>query len=219
MQYSVERLVPSSILLKQGIYLQTCAHIELIAWRLVQMVDGIDPTSPDEVQKYVKLKLRTRDIVKRLRAAATNCHAPLGLRMILLANRIESGLVNRNMAAHGAWRLHVSGQLEVEHYLISKDGELRYISERFGTRAVDAAVEDADLILREAIDLHERFRAERRPFVSYTAPRGTEPQAVPPAPAQILNPLATPRPQRSAKAKIILAKSTIISRGLAIASY
>lgn len=176
MRYFVEQLVPSEFLLKQGVYLQTCAHIELIAWRLVQMVDGIDPSSRLQIESYVRLKLRTRDIVKRLRTAGTKCYAPLGLRILLLASRIETGLMNRNMAAHGAWRFHNSGQLEVEHYFTNKDKELRYVSERFNSRDVEGALEDADVILREAVELHEALRRRKRPYVSFTAqsPTGIE---------------------------------------------
>lgn len=170
MRYFVEQLVPSEFLLKQGLYLQTCVHIELLVWRMVQMVDGIDPSSRAEIEKYVRLKLRTRDILGRLRKASMKCYAPLGLRMMLLATRIEVGLLNRNMAAHGAWRLHSSGQLEVEHYFVNKDRELRYVSERISSRGVDAAVEDADHILREALDLYNAFLYRDRKFVSFTAP-------------------------------------------------
>lgn len=169
MRYFVEQLVPSEVLLKQGGYLQTCAHIELCTWRIVQMVDGIDPSSRAQIEEFVRLKLNTRNIVARLRQSAVKCYAPLGIRLLLLAERIHSGLPNRNMAAHGAWKLHASGQMEVEHYFINKTKELRYVSERFGDRAIEAVLEDADLILREAIQLHEAFVSRNLKYVSFTA--------------------------------------------------
>jgi hypothetical protein len=133
------------------------------------MVDGVNLSSKEEIESYVVLKLRTRNIISRLRNAATKCYAPLGLRMLMLADRIEVGLQNRNMAAHGAWTLHNSGHLEVEHYLRNKDKELRYISERIKGRDVDTALDDADSILREAVELHEAFRSLNRQFFSFKA--------------------------------------------------
>ncbi|SEM07758.1 hypothetical protein SAMN04488077_10218 [Roseovarius tolerans] len=169
MRCFVEQLLPSEFLLKQGVYLQTCAHIELVMWRIVQMVDGVDPSSRAQIDAYVRLKSQTRGIVKRLRTAGTKCHVNLGIRMLMLANRIEIGLANRNMAAHGAWKFHSSGQLEVEHYFTNKQKELRYVSERISSRGVNEALENADLILRDAIELHEALRSQNRPFVSFNA--------------------------------------------------
>ena len=84
MKTLVEDLVPARMLLQQGIYLQTCAHIELVAWRIVQMVNGVDLGSLAEIERYLKLKLDTRGIVAQLRNAATKCPAPNGPRMICL---------------------------------------------------------------------------------------------------------------------------------------
>jgi hypothetical protein len=201
MRYFVESLVGSSLLVKQGIYLQTCAHIELVAWRIVQMVEGIDPQSLPEVEKFVKLKLDTRGLVKQLRAAGVKCYAPLGLRILHLAARIEDGLMNRNTAAHGAWRVHLSGQLEVEHYFRDKAKTLKYVSERFTSRAVDYALEDADLILREAVELHDRFNIAGGRYISLTAPRDHSP-SVP------LNPFNTGNPSKAQ-----LLTSTAFGRG------
>lgn len=177
MRYFVEELVPSHNLLKQGIYLQTCGHIELVAWRLIQMVDGVDTASLTDVHSFVKLKLDTRSLVRRLRSAGTKCHAPVGLRLLLLARRIEEGLLNRNMAAHGAWRVHSSGYMEVEHYFrdhSDKSRPLKYISKRFNNRAIDFALEDADLILREAVELHDRLNSAGGRYISLTAPSGSQ---------------------------------------------
>jgi hypothetical protein len=169
MKTLVEDLLPASVLLKQGIYLQTCAHIELVAWRIVQMVNGVDTSSTADIERYLKLKLDTRGIVSQLRNAALRCHAPIGLRLMLLARRLGEGLSNRNMAAHGAWRQHPSGKVEVEHYSRAKDKTFHYVSERFGTRRIDAAVEDADLLLREAVNLHDLFRREKRGYLQFIA--------------------------------------------------
>ena len=169
MKTLVEDLVPARMLLQQGIYLQTCAHIELVAWRIVQMVNGVDLVSLAEIERYLKLKLDTRGIVAQLRNAALKCHAPIGLRMMQLARRLAEGLSNRNMAAHGAWRQHPSGRVEVEHYSRAKDKTFHYVSERFGTRQIEGAVEDADLLLREAVDLHDLFRREKRGYLQFIA--------------------------------------------------
>ena len=170
MKSLVENFLPSRLLLQQGIYLQTCAHIELVAWRLVQMVNGVDVNSTADIEKYLKLKLQTRQIVDQLKEAALRCPAPIGLRMLLLARRLNEGLMSRNMVAHGAWRLHSTGRLEVEHYYRGADKTFRYVSQRFGARQIEAAVEDADLLLREAVDLHDYFRSDNRRYLQFITP-------------------------------------------------
>lgn len=198
--------------MKQGIYLQTCAHIELCTWRIVQMVDGIDPSSRAQIEKFVRLKLNTRNVVARLRQSAVKCYAPLGIRLLLLAERIHSGLPNRNMAAHGAWKLHASGQMEVEHYFTNKAKELRYVSERFGNRAIVAALEDADLILREAILLHEAFVSRNRRYVSFTANNSSQVETTETNAAEVQHVIATVRNQTQAGSQKLLKTSTSLSR-------
>lgn len=105
MKYTVENLLPADFLLKQGIYIQTCAHIELLSWRITQMLAGYDPSSRTDIEEYISLKLQTRGLVSRLRKSAIGSKPGIGVRVVMLADRIKAGLDNRNMAAHGAWRL------------------------------------------------------------------------------------------------------------------
>ncbi|MFO6463105.1 hypothetical protein ACK8OR_01835 [Jannaschia sp. KMU-145] len=160
--------MPATVLLRQGIYLQTCAHIELLAWRIIQMTEGERFSPWRKLHEYLQLKLNTRGIVKRLRKCATKCHPAWGVRIAALADAIADGLPNRNLAAHGAWQWHPSGKLQAEHYL-RLEGEMRYISARYSSRQIDMALDDANLILVEAVRIHDALAQSGRRYVSLTA--------------------------------------------------
>ena len=167
MKAFVENLLPAGALLQQGIYLQSCAHLELLSWRIVQMVEGVDPNSKLEVDKFLKLRLRTRPLVDRLRASCTKCNAALGIRIAILAHEMQTGLPNRNMAAHGAWRLNSSGRLEVEHYLRGHDKTFKHITDQFTARNIQDAVDEVDRLLREAAAIHDQLIKDGKKFLIF----------------------------------------------------
>lgn len=172
MQTLVEKNLPSGFLLQQGIYLQTCAHIELCLWQILQLADGHDLGRAPDIVHYLNIKRRTRNIVKVAREAVGKIPAPLGLRLAALAQRLGTGLDNRNLATHGAWFSKPSSdRLHVEHYYTSRPNgfeEWFYDARKFSMRQITMAVEDVNLLLLETLEIRDSLRAGLA--VSPTAP-------------------------------------------------
>lgn len=162
METIVQRLIPERHLHQHAIYMQTCAHIELTAWHIVQAIEGFDRENPIEVKRFVKMKLSTTSLLKALEAAVGNCRADLSDRLLTLVGRMKFGLENRNFAAHAAiyWD-HLTQSLAAEHYFRRVvDGEavlMHTLEEKISDEAIQAAIEDADSILLEAISIRAKL--------------------------------------------------------------
>lgn len=153
MQRLVERMLPAEFLLKLGIYLQSCAHLELALWQIVQLSDGHDLGEAPDMSRYFKLKKVTKPLIASVRKSIAKLPPVLAVRVAAIIERVDAGRENRNMAAHGAFYLTPGGNLQVEHYLQKDDsGEpvWHYIDHVFNMRQIDQAVEDVDCLLREA---------------------------------------------------------------------
>lgn len=163
MQTLVERMLPAGFLLKQGVYLQTCAHIELALWHIIQLADGYDIGAAPDIEAYLKIKKITPKLVAAAKNATGLIPAPLGVRLAALAARADAGLLNRNLAAHGAWHTEPnSDKLYVEHYLtlpVASGSPWHYVSRPFSAREIDLAIEDCDLILKEAVAIRTALEA------------------------------------------------------------
>lgn len=174
MRYFVEEILPATFLVRHAIYMQTCAHIELEAWRLILLLEGFDPTSPEQVDRFLTTKKLTPRLIKALRSAASSCKVGFAVRIYSVANRIEIGLTNRNLAAHGAWKFDVEQEkLSAEFYWQQGEGKSKQWVHNDGTftiREIDAAVEDADLLLRELIEIRKELLSQSRSRVF--APQG-----------------------------------------------
>lgn len=162
MKRLVEDQLPPEVLLKQGIYIQTCAHIERVLWHIVQLADGYDIGTAPNIQHYFKLKRKTDKLIEAVRTAVTTVPAPLAIMVASLIERVDAGRENRNMAAHGAWYLTREGKLRVEHYLLrpSPTGPVwHYVTQEFPMRQIDLALDDADRLLRIGTYLRDLLRA------------------------------------------------------------
>lgn len=172
MQPFVDKNLPSGFLLQQGIYLQTCAHIELAIWQIIQLADGHDLGRAPDIIHYLKIKRKTRDVLKAARIAVGKIPAPLGLRLATLSQRLGTGLDNRNLAAHGAWfTVPNSDRLHVVHYYPSRPNGIEewfYVDRTFSQRQIDMAVEDVNLLLLETVTIRDSLRA--RLAISHPVP-------------------------------------------------
>ena len=171
MKTIVENMLPAEFLLKQGIYIQTCGHIELAAWQIIQMVEGVDPTSQKDVQRFLQMKLKTWDILEALKKAGNGCRPHIGIRIWMLRADIKEGILNRNMAAHGAWYMENGGKLGVEHYFRDYgDKQYKFISGKFLMRSINYAVAEADRILRNAIEIRDLLTKDNKTFLTFREP-------------------------------------------------
>lgn len=176
----VERMLPADVLLRQGIYLQTCAHIELTLWQIVQIADGHDLENVPDIQAYLQVKKHTPKLVAAAKNATKLIPARLGLRLAALVARTEAGLINRNLAAHGAWFVQEnSDKLHVTHYFTaptSSGNQWHYVDRPFSRRQIDLAIEDCNLILLEAVAIRGELDGvlrERKELTQWPAEMAT----------------------------------------------
>jgi hypothetical protein len=140
----VEGMLPARFLMQHAIYMQTCAHIELGCWHIVQVAHGKRRFTVSEWEKVLGLKKDNWKIIDGLKQAARWAPAPIGLRLYALIPRIRDGIEPRNAAAHGAW-FYGDGALRVEHYFTRGRGKAAqwfHIDEPVQQRTIDAAIED-----------------------------------------------------------------------------
>ncbi|UWQ96437.1 hypothetical protein K3728_04155 [Rhodobacteraceae bacterium M385] len=166
MHYCVERLVPSEFLLKLGIYLQTCAHIELAIWQIALEANGEDTDAELVKTEFVDWKLSTSALTKRLQQASAKVDAKIGLRIWLLNAAVRDGLLNRNAAAHGAfYSSQDNNSLKVSHYFSQGRGSSkRYFSaeESVDQDEIDRVLFEANCTLLDAIEVRDMLKASNR---------------------------------------------------------
>ncbi len=158
-------MLPAEFLLKQGIYIQSCAHVELALWEIVQIADGQDPDDDFDRRHYLKIKKVTVKLIDAVRSAIGKIPPPLAIRLSAVVERVDVGRENRNTAAHGAWYLTPKGKLEVEHYFQrpSQSGPVwQFVDQTFSMRQIDLAVEDVDHLLRETVYIRDTLKAVLR---------------------------------------------------------
>ena len=154
----VQGMIPERYLLAHVIYMQTCAHIELAVWHIVQIVEGFDRNDQAEIERFLKMKRDTWILIRALEAAATTCLPEVSERISELAGRIKLGVENRNFAAHAAiyWDDEGSAVLAEHYFQRTVDGRkvwLHTLNETISDESIARAVNDADSILREAIEI------------------------------------------------------------------
>lgn len=155
-------MLPARLLVSIGIYLQSAAHLELTIWQIVKIAEGVDETSQEQLVKSLEIKRITRSLVNKLRRCSKKCKPGLALRIIHLAEEIEIGLENRNLAAHGAFFFdQSSGAVRVAHYFPRGQKANRQwfeYGEVIPDRVINTAIEEIDLLLREAVDIRSTLQ-------------------------------------------------------------
>ena len=159
MKTLAEEMLPANFLLQQGIYIQTCSHIELAIWHIMMIAENFDYRDQASFNRFLHLKLNTWPLIKSFKVAARRCPPHVAIRIHLLAREIQEGLLSRNAVAHGAWHLdRATDQLRVEHYFKfgnNKPPDYRHLVEPISEREVRSSVEAADRLLREAVQIRE----------------------------------------------------------------
>jgi hypothetical protein len=166
----VQGMIPERYLLAHAVYMQTCAHIELAVWHIVQIVEGFDRSDPAETERFLKMKRDTWTLINAFGATSEKCMPEISGRISELADRIRLGVENRNFAAHAAiyWDDETSSLASEHYFQRTVDGKkvwLHTLSEPITNDSIIFAVSDADSILREAISI----RAELEFLVGHSA--------------------------------------------------
>ena len=163
-KYAIENLLPKEFIYELGIYLQTCAHIELLASALIVCLDGALPGDDQWFEKYAeKRKLPTSSLLRALRDSAAHAQNLIFRDdLIQLCDWLVRFVNNRHLAAHGAFVASSQGFLRVGyvHNLGSRRAP-NYEFERTAITQLDvqAVTEDADRIYLTLIGMIERIES------------------------------------------------------------
>ncbi|WP_171229653.1 MULTISPECIES: hypothetical protein [unclassified Ruegeria] len=148
---AIEGLLPPEFVYDLGVYLQTCAHIELLASALTVCLRGLEPEQDDWFNEYCRVrKLSTKKLIKELRKSSEPAKK-FGFSddLSALADWIERFVQNRHMAAHGAFFGSPNGFLRVDY--VTNTGSRKNPNYKRATSAVtqeniDEALIDANRI-------------------------------------------------------------------------
>lgn len=99
----IEEFLPKEFLLKQGIYVQTCAHLEMILWRVLRHAGDLNLDDEDGFHAAMTARKRNTELLKRMRRTLDSLSSDHASELQPILDQIESELFVRHMAVHGAW--------------------------------------------------------------------------------------------------------------------
>lgn len=116
--FAVEQHLPSKFIYQLGVYLQTCAHIELASCALITVLEGTSPNGSKWLNAFAaNRKLSTSELIKRLHKAGGPAEEfGFSEDLFRLATWINNFVSNRHLAAHGAFFGSPSGFIRVDYF-------------------------------------------------------------------------------------------------------
>lgn len=103
-QVIIESQLPKQFLLDLGVYLQTCAHIEVAVCALICRVEGLSPQDETWHHRFHSFrKLAIKDLIPHLQKAGQRLPMPQATHFDEIVLWIKNHQRNRHIAAHGAF--------------------------------------------------------------------------------------------------------------------
>jgi hypothetical protein len=159
----LEDQLPQQFIYDLGLYLQTCAHIELSVCSLICTLERQpDGTADWHVAFHELRKMSVKDLLNRLQRSTVHLNNADGTVLRDLVEWMKKFQINRHIAAHGAF--HTSDEsknLKVFYtHKTKEDGQPKYhAEEQYVTRdLVLELIQDADRTLRSIAGLDESVR-------------------------------------------------------------
>jgi len=150
----INSVVPDEILLRQGKYVQTCAHLEKVLWHILFDAEGYDVADDADVHAALSQRKVTPALIEGLRSAINGEKVTFPERVTAILDEIDRDIDNRHMAVHGAWHMRPDGTLTCEYFKnfgTKKKPDWRVYSSLITTEQIDHALVAADRLLGEAI--------------------------------------------------------------------
>ncbi|OOY32901.1 hypothetical protein [Thioclava sp. F36-6] len=156
-RYQVQEDLPDDYLLALGIYVQTCARIELWAARLVCLTEGLEPRSPEFTKRTDKLRQFTKPLAEKLKSALDTVSSDENVKSELseLGQQILTSLDDRHRAVHGVHFIH-EGRLVIEAGTKRNSERLKIAA--YDPALIQAAITNADRVLRLLKEYCETYR-------------------------------------------------------------
>ena len=155
-RYQVQEDLPDDYLLALGIYVQTCARIELWAARLVCLVEGLEPTSSEFTKRSDKLRQSTKQLADKLKSTLDSLSPSEKAKpeLLELGQQILKSLDDRHRAVHGVHFIH-EGRLVIEAGTKGNSERLKIAA--YDPVLIQMAITSADRVLcllKEYCEMH-----------------------------------------------------------------
>ncbi len=164
MKTIVGNLLPRRFLVQHSIYTQTCAHIELVCWQIVRIANGDEVSPLPKSTRCLKTNMPAEDVAQELRKCSKVCAPNVAVRIYGLVDQLVNCMAERNEAAHVAWYFDDDANELVSETCIKrvKKNQTEWL---FATRSlsetdIDLAIDVADRLLRDAIDIRINLGAQ-----------------------------------------------------------
>lgn len=160
----VEEYLPKQLIYDLGLYLQTCAHIEVSVCSLILTVETFSANNSILTKRFHELRKKPiGDLIRLLRAVAEQLDGEWSTFLVALSDWVDTYKLNRHIAAHGALYIdkNNSSEIRVLYTHVKKDhGQKVYYPEEtvLTQKLVMELIEDADRILRSVVSLDESIR-------------------------------------------------------------
>ncbi|MCA1284827.1 hypothetical protein [Salipiger bermudensis] len=168
----IDSVVSDDILLRQGKYVQTCAHLEKVLWHILFDANGYDLENDEHINAAFSQRKVTTKLISGLRGAIKAGQVAFPDRVIAILDEIERDIDNRHMAVHGAWVTRPDGTFTCEYFKnfgTSKKPEWRAYSAPISAEQIDEALAAADRLLGEAIKTWRAIGDQREASRATTA--------------------------------------------------
>ncbi len=147
----MEGLLPKEFAYCLGLYLQTCAHIELWVSALIVCLEGLKPENKDWFDRYCQVrKLHTKELIRELKKSSELAkNFGFDEDLSALSDWIARFVGNRHMAAHGAFFGSLNGFLRVDYVTNTgsrKDPIFKRSTSAVTKESIDEVLADADRI-------------------------------------------------------------------------
>jgi hypothetical protein len=159
----IEENLPADFLRDLGVYLQTCAHIELQVGVLIAKIEYqhcSDLADPKFRFPAIR-KLPVGPLNKRLKTAAERLPSPLKERVANLATYIDDFKSNRHLMVHGACFVDSATTNVKVNFFHEVGGRLVEDTNLIDGKTSRSVLEAADQCLREAIALVDLIAATK----------------------------------------------------------
>ena len=160
----IESVIPDDILLRQGKYIQTCAHLEKVLWQILFDAEGYDVRNDEDVHAALSQRKVTQELTKGLRLAIAVGKVKFPEQVTAILDEIDQDIDNRHMAVHGAWFMRPEGTLTCEYFKnfgTKKKPDWKVYSNPISLEQIDHALLAADRLLGEAIKTWAAIREQR----------------------------------------------------------
>ena len=160
----VEENLPKQFIYDLGLYLQTCARIEVSCCALVCTLEIVTGGSAEWHSRFSELrKLPIKDLIKTVKSKSRKLPTGYASELVELMDWLDRYQINRHIAAHGAfYRNDTDQSLKVLYTHKKKEaGETHYRHEETEVtrEMVLGFIADADRILRQVETLDQIIMA------------------------------------------------------------